>query len=62
MAAPGNDRRPGLFLAADADGDGIPDDMDPDDDNDGISDESEAGPDPQPDNGAFRTMMTTRFP
>lgn len=40
-------------LSADADGDGLPDDLDPDDDNDGISDENEASPNPQPDNGGI---------
>lgn len=53
MAAPGVDGGREAPLAADSDGDGIPDDLDPDDDNDGISDESEAGPNPQPDNGGI---------
>jgi hypothetical protein len=53
MAAPGFEGARGGTLGADADGDGIPDDLDPDDDNDGISDESEAGPNPQPDNGGI---------
>lgn len=51
MAAPGWSGSDTFALAADSDGDGIPDDLDPDDDNDGISDESEAGPNPKPDNG-----------
>lgn len=38
------------IVAADSDGDGIPDDMDPDDDNDGISDANEGNPGAPPDN------------
>lgn len=52
MAAPGWTVG-GAVLAADSDGDGIPDDLDPDDDNDGISDEGEASPNPKPGNGGI---------
>ena len=53
MASPMAPGGTSAVLAADSDGDGIPDDLDPDDDNDGISDENEASPNPKPDNSGI---------